>query len=1109
MRILVPQKIPVYSGLETLLGWWLHMQHMQRSGLSSSRLASFFFGQTTGNKRRIAAATTLTAALLLSGCQMQPTATADDSPVPVAIEGTVHGGQQPITFSTIKVYETKPNGVATNGVYVGTATVLGTTTTDGGGHFSFNNGSGAPTLACSSASDYLYVTSAGGTPMGQSSANSNILLMAAIGSCSNIGNVIVINEATTIAAAYALAPFMSLSGTTVNITSSATNYATVSTTPGSQSAAGLAHAFLNAANLVNPLNAYYGANTNITTLGTNQATIVPTAVPATQINTLANSMQMCVNSTGGSASSAATALAFTAPTTATSSAGATSTLTPTSSTTSIDGTIGLALGGGTATTIIIPAGTVIAGVASAINANTVYSGEGLTAAVASGVLTLTGPNTSTQAINFSSITAPTASVGGTATVYNVLTASGNVSISIGGGTALTGTVSATSVATFVTSFNANSSFSGAGLTAAASSSGYNVIITGPSGVSNTLNFAGSAVTGTVGTTLAITGSLYQDGGDGSACGEFFADTTPTGGTPATNTLAAVLSLARKPYPSAGGVFGLWNLAPTNGAFGTTLTAAPKDWTISIYYFIGAGGTGQPAASYPYYGTLDASDNFYLLDSSASTPAAGTNTALYSFSSNGTLNYANLTGLGITYPAAYTLTPDQYGNLWANQNSTAIIQLKASDGTFVTSYTGSVNSVKGIAADPLGNIWLGRSQITTDVLGELIYAGTGTTNGSGASVYPLQSTVYAELYPTGTGSGTITGLNYGKGPAWGPYGMTFDAGLNLWYAGYYSAGTGIVVLPNSNGTTAYTFSTPTAPTATVGAVSTLTYSNLVAVNGSLSISIAGGTAITGTITGTTGPSAFATAFNNLSQFTTAGLNATATGGTLSIVGPVGTTNTLSFTGTSVSAAAPSYTFTPAATNSSYISASLTAGTTPYGVAIDAHGDLWSLGSVTPTLNKFVVTRTGSVPTGTVTAVAAGVAVTNNSSAGFSGPHFIEMDGGGNIWIADDASGHGVEVYPTGVTNSTATGSTSASFLSESAGYSPCVIVSNACVANTSTTGAAPARSVSVDSAGSVWIVGGTSITISMTNPYQVGTVVQMFGGASPTWWQGAAKPGVMP
>jgi hypothetical protein len=129
-----------------------------------------------------------------------------------------------------------------------------------------------------------------------------------------------INEASTIAAAYAIGQFMTVDGTTVNISAPANiNAATSSCTltsgqTTSCNAAGLAHAFLNAANLVNAVGTSGAPPTGFpySALPNNSSAVVPQAL----INTLANSVEACVNSSGSSSTPCTNLMTDTTPPTA-------------------------------------------------------------------------------------------------------------------------------------------------------------------------------------------------------------------------------------------------------------------------------------------------------------------------------------------------------------------------------------------------------------------------------------------------------------------------------------------------------------------------------------------------------------------------------------------------------------------------------------------------------------------------------------------------------------------------------------------------------------------------------------------------------------------------
>ena len=219
----------------------------------------------------------------------------------VGLHGKVHGGPNPVAGATVTLYSTTTSGSPSslnNYGYGVAGNVLGSTTTLSDGSFSFTGDASK----CS-AGQQAYIVAAGGNTAGQT-ANAAALLMAALGPCSGISDstAVIIDEPTTIAAAYALSGFMTVSGTTVNISAPANNNAStaICTTSGTSPnvvttgcvSSGLAHAFLNAANLVNSSTGVVNA-----TVTTGSALITGT-VPQQLINTLANSVEACINSSG-------------------------------------------------------------------------------------------------------------------------------------------------------------------------------------------------------------------------------------------------------------------------------------------------------------------------------------------------------------------------------------------------------------------------------------------------------------------------------------------------------------------------------------------------------------------------------------------------------------------------------------------------------------------------------------------------------------------------------------------------------------------------------------------------------------------------------------------
>jgi NHL repeat len=203
----------------------------------------------------------------LTGCGTGLSGAADSAGTQKAIRvsGIVHGGQQPVTQSTIQLYTVGTTGLKS----VSTALIGSTVQTDSSGNF---NITGA--YNCGSASQ-VYIVATGGNS--GSGTNGSIALAAALGSCSslNSGTFIVINEVTTIAAAYALAPFAS---DLTHVGASGSN------------PTGLVNAFTNAALLAN------------TAVGSAGGANLPAGVtvPLAEINTLANIVASCINTVGAS-----------------------------------------------------------------------------------------------------------------------------------------------------------------------------------------------------------------------------------------------------------------------------------------------------------------------------------------------------------------------------------------------------------------------------------------------------------------------------------------------------------------------------------------------------------------------------------------------------------------------------------------------------------------------------------------------------------------------------------------------------------------------------------------------------------------------------------------
>ena len=227
--------------------------------------------------RGITVAFGLGATLALTGCGSggivpglgSNSGSSDGSATAFALTGMVHGGQQPVAGSTVNLYVS-----GTSGYGAGAKSLLDSSagvTTDSKGRFSIAND-----FTCPSADAQIYVIAKGGNT--GSGANNSAVLMSALGSCSNLGkdSVADISEVSSVASVYALAQFMTPGSTEIG--TSSTNVK------------GLVNAFSTVANLVDVST---GAARAMTPAGNGK-------VPQATINTLANIVAACVDSTGTS-----------------------------------------------------------------------------------------------------------------------------------------------------------------------------------------------------------------------------------------------------------------------------------------------------------------------------------------------------------------------------------------------------------------------------------------------------------------------------------------------------------------------------------------------------------------------------------------------------------------------------------------------------------------------------------------------------------------------------------------------------------------------------------------------------------------------------------------
>jgi len=216
----------------------------------------------------------LVVSLVLAGCGLGTTtsqAFSSGGATQATVTGKLKGGQQPVLGSTVYLYGASTSGYGAQSI---TTTLNGGSpvTTDANGNF---NVTGVSCGSCSPGTEMYLVLAGGNAGAGN---NSSAVWMSALGRYDGLGSLpfLQVNEITTVATAYALAPFFG------------SDYAHLGTN--SSNVQGLTNAF----SLVNSL-------VNIGT-GWGGGTALPSGATVTtdSLYALADIIASCVNSSGGS-----------------------------------------------------------------------------------------------------------------------------------------------------------------------------------------------------------------------------------------------------------------------------------------------------------------------------------------------------------------------------------------------------------------------------------------------------------------------------------------------------------------------------------------------------------------------------------------------------------------------------------------------------------------------------------------------------------------------------------------------------------------------------------------------------------------------------------------
>ncbi len=260
------------------------MHSAKRSVLTPPSSSCFLQARFSLQPAFLAAGLLIACGLFLAGCAgIQHPSSAHG----LAVSGSVYGGQQPVTASTIQLYAVGTTGDGSAATPLLTTTV---TTSDGTGVANSNANAGnnmnqlpagsftiTNDFTCPQPGAEVYLTSTGGNPgLSTGTNNAALALMAALGPCSGLSSstFISINELTTVGSIAALANYM-------------TSYSAIGSATTDTSA--LQTAFTTVAKFTD------------TTQGIVPGPALPTGSYASslEIQTLGDAISACINSSGG------------------------------------------------------------------------------------------------------------------------------------------------------------------------------------------------------------------------------------------------------------------------------------------------------------------------------------------------------------------------------------------------------------------------------------------------------------------------------------------------------------------------------------------------------------------------------------------------------------------------------------------------------------------------------------------------------------------------------------------------------------------------------------------------------------------------------------------
>ena len=360
--------------------------------------------------------------------------------------------------------------------------------------------------------------------------------------------------------------------------------------------------------------------------------------------------------------------------------------------------------------------------------------------------------------------------------------------------------------------------------------------------SNTDSVAPQSLLNTLGNVIQActnTGGGLATSTPASNCKSLFTYTTPSGGSAPVDTLEALLSMVK--YP-ANSVANIYALATPNSFFQPSLSTAPTDFSLAIFYFgTVAGGTTTPF-TVPNALTLDAADNVYVERSDA-TSGSATYEGISGLAANGSSLFTGPTEN--TYVAPEIMSVDDAGHVWLSSNTgslnsvtypSSLQAFSTTNGAVLCALAPSSGYARGLAIDRFNNVWFSRASTSAYTLGQFpapTFSGSSCTSTQTAFTTPP---FYSDMYPWGIAidaNQNVWGVieNSGNGYAYlfpntgTAAAPAYANSLLTTSSATFANGYGVAIDNSGNGWIAFNAKqAEIVPTSTAGVVSSIAYSS---------------------------------------------------------------------------------------------------------------------------------------------------------------------------------------------------------------------------------------------------------------------------------------------